>query len=146
MPYTVKSPFTEQEWADYFDLRWRILRAPWQQPPGSERDELEDAAYHLMVVDDNSKIVATGRLHRIDENSAQIRYMAVIPEFQRCGIGSQVLEHLEARARDWLCPEIVLNARSSCLEFYAKHGYRIIGEAPTLFGSIVHKHMLKQFD
>ncbi|MEJ2362384.1 MAG: thioesterase, partial [Gammaproteobacteria bacterium] len=41
MNYTYKSPQTKQEWQAYFDLRWRILRAPWQQARGSERDDLE---------------------------------------------------------------------------------------------------------
>jgi len=144
MRYTLRSPVSEQDWTDYFQLRWRILRAPWQQPPGSERDELEDSAFHLMAVDENSKTVATGRLHRLDDDTAQIRYMAVIEELQGCGLGSRILQQLEHTARDWHCRQIALNARNSCLGFYQKHGYEVIAEAPTLFGSIAHKRMRKR--
>jgi len=144
MRYTLKSPATEQEWADYFHLRWQILRAPWQQALGTERDDMEDNAFHIMVTGDDASIVGTGRIHKQNDDTAQIRYMAVAQELHGRGIGSLILERLEHKARDWHCQEIALNARSSCLGFYRKHGYEIIAEAPTLFGSIAHKRMRKR--
>jgi len=146
MPYTLRSPETDREWREYFQLRWRILRAPWQQSPGSERDDMEDEAYHLMAIDENSVIVGAGRIHRRSGSSAQIRYMAVDPAFQGRGIGSQLLERLEAKAQSWGCQEIVLNARTTCLDFYLKHHYRIIADAATLFDTITHKQMRKQIN
>lgn len=146
MTYSFKSPESEQEWRDYYQLRWQILRKPWQRPEGSERDELEDQAFHVIALDNTSTVIGAGRIHSLDENSAQIRYMAVAQEFQGQGVGSRLLEQLEATARNWQCQEIVLNARNSCLNFYTKHGYKIIGEAPTLFGSIAHTRLRKQLD
>lgn len=144
MGYTFKSPEADQEWHDYFQLRWQILRAPWQQPQGSERDELEDEAFHVMALDDNRLTVGTGRLHRISNTSAQIRYMAVDPRHQGKGIGSQLLRILEDEAKISGCLEILLNARTTSLAFYQKHNYQIIGDAPELFGCIAHKQMRKQ--
>jgi GNAT superfamily N-acetyltransferase len=143
MGYTLKSPETEQEWHDYYQLRWQVLRAPWQQPLGSERDELENRAIHLMAIDDNHQRVGVGRIHRLSNISCQIRYMAVHPDFERKGIGSILLAGLEQQARDWRSREIVLNARTTCLVFYQKRNYKVIADAPTLFGSIVHKRMRK---
>jgi hypothetical protein len=40
---------------------------------------------------------------------------------------------------------VVLNARESAIPFYQKHGYQIIGDAPTMFGSIKHSKMQKTF-
>jgi len=37
----------------------------------------------------------------------------------------------------------VLNARDSATEFYAKHGYAVVGEAETVFGTIRHVRMAK---
>jgi len=34
-------PETAVDRERYFDLRWRVLREPWQQPRGSERDDRE---------------------------------------------------------------------------------------------------------
>lgn len=143
MTYSYKSPETEQEWRDYFALRWRILREPWQQPPGSERDEFEDEAVHIMALDKQNTITGIGRVHRFSTSSAQIRYMAAHPQHQRKGIGGQILQRLEKQAREWACQEIVLNARTMSLAFYLYHGYQITGEAPILFGSIAHKQMHK---
>ena len=143
MGYTVKSPETTQDWQGYYQLRWQVLREPWQQPPGSERDELEDQAFHIMVVDDDRRILGTGRLHRLSETQAQIRYMAVHRQQQGKGIGRQLLRRLEEEAASWGCREIVLNARVVSVDFYLHQGYQIIGEAPLLFGSIAHKRMRK---
>jgi predicted GNAT family N-acyltransferase len=37
----------------------------------------------------------------------------------------------------------VLNARDNVTEFYARHGYAVVGEAETLFGTIRHVRMAK---
>ncbi len=47
----LQSPRSPSEWDAYFDLRWRILRQPWGQPRGSERDSEDDSAFHLLLVD-----------------------------------------------------------------------------------------------
>ena len=52
----LRSPATPDEWQRYYHLRWQILRAPWQQPPGSERDDLEAQAYHLMLLTEQGDI------------------------------------------------------------------------------------------
>ena len=144
MAYILTSPETEQDWQDYFQLRWQVLREPWQQPRGSERDELEDQAMHIMAVDEHRNILGVGRLHRLTDHSAQIRYMAVHPQQQGKGIGSQLLRRLENAAESWGCLEVLLNARSKALDFYLQRDYQIIGEAPMLFGCIAHKCMRKQ--
>jgi len=97
-----------------------------------------------MVTGADTSAIGAGRIHRLDDHYAQIRYMAVVKELQCKGIGGLILTQLEDKARDWGCREIVLNARSNCLGFYTKHAYEILGEAPTLFGSIAHKRMRKQ--
>ena len=40
--FALAEPRTTQEWESYFDLRWRVLREPWGQARGSERDDLGD--------------------------------------------------------------------------------------------------------
>jgi len=46
----LQSPRSPSEWDTYFDLRWRILRQPWGQPRGSERDSEDDSAFHLLLL------------------------------------------------------------------------------------------------
>ncbi len=69
----LRSPASPSDWDTYFDLRWRILRAPWGQPRGSERDSAEESAFHLLLLDHAGKAVACGRLHLNNSDDAQVR-------------------------------------------------------------------------
>ncbi len=46
----IKEPKTKVEFEQYYDLRWRILRQPWNRPRESEKDEKEENSIHIMVV------------------------------------------------------------------------------------------------
>ena len=141
--YAIGSPVTEQDFEAYFDLRWRILRAPWSQPRGSERDEYEPRAEHLYARDADGRVVGVGRLHRIDSTTAQIRFMAVEENMRRSGIGSAILNRLEQLAADRGVHRIVVNARDDVVGFYLGRGYVDAGDGPVLFGAIKHRAMKK---
>ena len=96
--FILTEPKSEADWKSYFDLRWRVLRAPWNQPRGSERDDQEDESIHLMVCDRDHRALAVGRLHFRSPAEAQVRYMAVDEAFAGRGLGGKVLEELERRA------------------------------------------------
>ena len=145
MPITVKQPETEKEFEAYYDLRWRILREPWQQPKDSEKDELENKSFHIMACDENNNIIGVGRLHFNNETEAQIRYMAVAPEYINQGIGALILEALEEKARQQQCKTIVLDARENSVVFYKKKNYKLLEKSHLLFGSIQHFKMQKKF-
>ncbi|SEM93712.1 GNAT family N-acetyltransferase [Nitrosomonas marina] len=136
-------PQSEQDWSAYYDLRWRVLRAPWRQPKGSERDELEQIAYHVMVKTATDRTIGVGRIHPASVEKWQIRYMAVEKNFRDQGIGKMLLLELERHARTQRATRIVLNARNSATAFYLKHDFKIFGEAPTLYGVIKHQCMQK---
>ena len=86
-----RSPSSPAEWDAYFDLRWRMLREPWSQPRGSERDSLDQSAFHLPIVDSDGSALACGRLHLNSPTEAQVRYMAVDENVQGRGYGSAIL-------------------------------------------------------
>ena len=106
----IRPPGNELEWEAYFKLRWQILRAPWNQPPGSEKDELESSTWHVAAFIDNHKLIATGRLQKTNKTDGQIRYMAVSEAYQSQGIGCLILKELESQARQEGLNRIVLNA------------------------------------
>jgi predicted GNAT family N-acyltransferase len=139
----LRSPCSSADWETYFDLRWRVLRQPWGQPRGSERDPEDKSAFHLLLMDAADKALACGRLHRTVPGEAQVRYMAVVENARGCGYGSRILNALEAQARATGARKIVLNARDNAVEFYRKRGYDLIGDAETLFGAIRHVRMTK---
>jgi predicted GNAT family N-acyltransferase len=141
--YAISSPQTPVEWEDYYDLRWRILRAPWEQPRGSEKDDRETNSEHLMIVGPNSRALAVGRLHFNTPAEAQVRFMAVDPQARGRGLGSRILRECERRARAKGATSIVLNARDDAQGFYAQHGFVIVGPAETIFSVVKHVRMRK---
>ena len=138
-----RSPRTPDEWENYFDLRWRVLRAPWDQPRGSEKDDRETDSEHLMIVGPDSSALAVGRLHFNTPPEAQVRFMAVDPQARGRGLGSLVLRECERLARAAGATSIVLNARDNVQEFYVRHGFVAIGPGETVFSVIKHVRMRK---
>jgi GNAT superfamily N-acetyltransferase len=89
--------------------------------------------------------VAVGRLHLNSAEEAQVRYMAVEPDWHRAGLGSRILQSLENEARRRGARRMVLNSRDKAIGFYEKHGYAMSGEAGGLFGGRVqHMRMSKE--
>ena len=133
----------EKDMDQYFELRWRVLRKPWNQPRGSEIDEMDDRAIHLAAYD-GDRIVAVARLHFNSEEEAQIRYMAVDERYRNRGMGSEMLKELERVAREKGAKYIVLEARENAVNFYLKNGYVIVKKSFLLFDSIQHYRMMKR--
>ena len=84
--YLLKSPETNQEWEAYLLFRWEILRKPLGMSKESLADAIEEKSFHLMGVDEQNKVIASGRVHFNSSKEAQIRYMAVDQAFQRKGV------------------------------------------------------------
>ena len=122
-----------------------MLRAPWGQPPGSERDELEASAWHRLAALADGSVIACGRLHRdpAAPDTGVLRYMAVDPAWRGRGVGSALLAALEAAARQAGLSRLRLAAREAAVPFYRRHGYRPLGPGHTLFGEVRHVRMQK---
>ncbi len=137
-----KSPTTADELADYFSFRWEILRKPLHLPPGSEKDEQENNAFHIAAYD-RSTIIGVGRLHIEAEKCARIRYMAVHDTFQKQGIGSKILKKLEIFAQQNVVQTCWLYAREEAINFYLNNGYKINGDSKSELLGLKHERMEK---
>ena len=138
-------PTTSEEFKKYYNLRYEILRKPWGQPLGSERDEGEGTSIHRMIIDNKTgNALAVGRLQFNSEDEAQIRYMAVAGDLQGKGLGSQIISALENVAQGKGIQRIILSARGNALQFYKNNGYEIIKKTHLLFGEIQHWLMGKE--
>ena len=121
--YFIRPPESKEEWKNYFIFRWELLRKPLGMSKESLEDDLEDSSYHLMGIDDENNVIASGRVHFNDNNQAQIRYMAVKDNYKRKGIGSEIVTKLEDYASSKGAKKMVLNARENALIFYLSLGY-----------------------
>ena len=140
--YRVVTPQTAAELDAYYQLRWELLRKPFNLPVGSERDEYDTVAIHRMMLAPDGTPIAIGRLF-IGGDEAQIRFMALRPEFRGQGLGARMVEDLEQLARDEKVKRLVMNARQEAVEFYRRCGFLEVGEGPVSFGRIPHRQMIK---
>ncbi|GAA4013785.1 hypothetical protein GCM10022408_28640 [Hymenobacter fastidiosus] len=145
MTLSLSSPATTAEFAAYYRLRYEVLRQPWGQPEGSERadDDRAPATVHAMATAPDGRVAGVARLSPAGPDQAQVRFMAVAPEWQGQGVGRQLLHYLEANARRGGIREVVLHAREAAVPFYARRGYALVAPSHTLFGRIPHFLMRK---
>jgi len=139
-----RSPKTAEEFEQYYQLRWQVLRKPWGQPLGSERDSLEQESFHRMIIDEHGKVLAVGRLEKTDQFSGKIRFMAVCKSVQGQGLGKQIIAALEQQAQKLGITDIRLKARENALTFYQQLSYTSKGFSHLLFDEIKHFSMSKK--
>ena len=139
----VRPPKTPEEFQRYRDLRWKILRAPHNQPRILEQDDAGTKDYPIMVCEVDGIPIGVGRAHFISEFEAQIRSISVEPEWEGRGIGTIVLKELEKIVIKKGAKRIIIHARNSAIEFYKKNGYKEVEPSYTLFGEIEHTLMEK---
>lgn len=138
----IRPPANDAEFAAYFALRYEVLRQPWGEPDGTEKDKFEDVAIHAAAFE-RGEVIGVGRLHFVNDAQGQIRYMAVRPGCSGRGVGAGILRFLEAAGVHHGLREITLNARENAVGFYQRLGYESMGEGPLLWGVIRHQRMRK---
>ena len=142
----VRVPVSTTDFEKYYRLRWEVLRAPWQQPLGSERASDDATATHLMLLNEKEEAVGVCRLHLQTEVEAQIRFMAIHPDYQGQGLGQNLLAQAEEKARAAGASFITLQARENAVNFYQKCGYQLQEKTHLLFGEIQHYKMWKNLE
>jgi GNAT superfamily N-acetyltransferase len=144
MEIEIRSPKTELEWVNYYDLRYRILRQPWNQPIGSEKNEGDSTGIHLALFE-SGIIKAVARLDISGEKVSQVRFVAVEEACQGKGLGKLVMNEVEKIAISRGDTLLILHAREVALPFYKKQGYQLIEKSHLLFDKIQHFLMQKEF-
>ena len=144
--FIIIEPQTPKEFEAYYLLRYEILRKPWNQPEGSEKDDIEDKCIHAMAMDENKEAIGVCRLQLNSQEEAQIRYMAVDDRMQGKGVGKKIVEFMEDKAKQAGAKKINLHARSNAVEFYKSCGYKIVEKSYLMWGEIQHYLMCKEFE
>ncbi len=132
------------DWDAYYNLRFELLRKPWNQPKGSEKSDNEEACFHALAIDDSNNYLGCGRAEWLDSSTIQIRYMAVVVNAQGLGIGAKILTYLETKLKKEGAEMAQLQARENAISFYTKQGYVLKEKSHLLFGEIQHYLMEKQ--
>ncbi len=93
-----------------------------------------------------TKIVGVAAFSLEGQTTGRIRWVYVLPEYQRRGIGAALVRHIEARAIGKNIARLKLFAAGAALwaiEFYQKLGYQLTGKVdrPWGFDVIMEKEL-----
>jgi predicted GNAT family N-acyltransferase len=140
----IRCPKTDKEWEAYYDLRYRILRAPLDKPRGSERNEMDATGIHFALYDGDS-LKAIARLDQASIGIAQVRFVAVENHSRGKGYGRKIMEATEEAAISRGDTKMILQARDYSVDFYLKLNYGVLEKSHLLFGVLQHYLMEKRF-
>lgn len=138
--------YDSTEYHQAAQLRYQLFYREHHIPFASIFDPQEPEDLHLGIIDiTTNSVLAYGRLGRQSITKFKIYQMVVVPEYQRCGLGSQVLSALFAAAIDRGASLVILNARLTQVPFYQKFGFESVGEVfPSVVTKEPHIQMQKQ--
>ncbi len=138
----IRTPETEKEWEMYYDLRFRILRAPFGKERGSEKNEGDADAKHLAYFE-NEKMLGVARVDKLENAIFQVRFVAVEIHTQGKGIGKKIMQACEEYVKENNGAKIILHARDYALPFYKNQSYITVGASYKLFDILQHYEMYK---
>lgn len=105
-------------------LRHTVLVEGLGLPAAWEFDDADPQALHLIARDDADCPVGAARLTA----DQRISRVAVLPTWQRHGVGTALLRQLIDRARTFGWNELRLDAPVELVPFYAREGFTVNGE------------------
>lgn len=141
--FVVKLAKSKQEIDRILQLRYQLLRQPWDQPIDTATDSIEMDCVNAYIEDDNGKVIACGRLQENENKIGQIRFMAVSNDQQGKGLGKLIVNFLESEASMLDLKKIELQARENAVDFYKGCGYSVKEKSFLLWGIIQHYLMEK---
>jgi thioesterase domain-containing protein len=142
--YKIDTPSSEQDFADYFSFRWKMLREPWKYPEGSEKDEYEQVSQHRMIRNPDGDVIAVGRVHMNSAEEAQVRHVAVEKDYQGKGLAKMLVASLEAVARTEGAVRIVTNSTQASVALFTSLGFKAQSGAPKELGEQQRQQMVKK--
>jgi len=143
--FKIKIAHTPTEIDRIIDLRYKILRKPWNQPSDTATDNIEVISINVYIENEKKEVVACGRLQQNGNQVGQIRFMAVEDKQQGKGLGKMIVNALENEGKKLNLSSIELQARENAVEFYKSCGYSIKEKTFLLWGIIQHYLMEKKF-
>jgi YbgC/YbaW family acyl-CoA thioester hydrolase len=109
-------------------LRTEVFVHEQEIPAELEWDDLDETAWHAVVVNKLGQAVATGRLLQPKPHVAQIGRMAVSKPLRGGHLGQMVVESFIEAARKRGDHEIILHAQCSAEGFYRRLGFKSHGD------------------
>jgi GNAT superfamily N-acetyltransferase len=147
----IVEPKTDEEWEDYYRIRWERLRKPLGLPLESVRDDpLEPSSEHRVVKVDGKVVAAVCWIVGVRKEGARRimyirwRQLGVEPDFEGRGIGGILMRYREDYARKLGVEELVANPRLENVPWFKRHGWEVVGEGVKLYDQVESVSMVKR--
>jgi putative acetyltransferase len=100
--------------------------------PTKIKEIIRSEKYYTVVAEINNKVVGFGSI-----SNEEFELLFVDPNYQKLGIASQMLAHLESKATK----PFKLKTPKNAVEFYHKKGYKIKSK----FNTLIKSHIFDRF-
>jgi N-acetylglutamate synthase-like GNAT family acetyltransferase len=133
---TIKVPKTREDFKAYYELRYRVLRAPWGQPKDTEKDDYEPISQHFMAIDEtNGKVVGVIKMFEKSEGVGWVSHLAIDPGYQKKGVGKLLMDTVEHAAREKGYHVIGCMSRLNTTAYFERMGFVTAGLPTQYFGT-----------
>lgn len=96
----------------------------------------------FLVIEENNRIIGAGAVHVMWEDLAEVRTMAIFPEYRGKGYGSKLLTALLDRARELGVKRVFCLTFET--NFFSTHGFKEIEGTPV--EAQVYQQLLESYD
>ncbi len=127
-------------------LRYKLFFAEHNLPFCTVYYHHESIGFHaVIIIDDTDKVIAYGILKPGENKVYQIHQMVVEPSYQKQGFGKTIMQALVDKATTQQAQAIILEARTTAIDFYRKFGFEVVSrEYPSKKTGVLHVTMLKK--
>lgn len=132
---TIKIPQSKDDFKAYYELRYRVLRAPWGQPKDTEKDDFEPISQHFMAVDENEKVVGVIKMFEKENGVGWVSHLAIDPAYQKKGIGRLLMDTVEKAAKEKGYHVIGCMSRLNTTSYFERFGFQTAGLPSHYFGT-----------
>ncbi len=128
----VRVEFLGEAWEREDELRRLLYEVLYRDFSVAEDDDWHQdtpgSTFAVALTDQGELIGAARLLPAEGDKRRQVRQVAVLPGVQAHGVGSALMDALEARAAAEGASEVWLNARDTAFAFYERRGYEFTSD------------------
>ena len=130
----IKIAETDKEFKDVGEIRIKVFEIEQEINAAQDFDGKDAEAIHIIAYIDEAP-TGTARIRHIEKDrSSKIERVAVLPEFRKRGIGSQIIRYAIYLLRAEEIKVARLNAQEHLVPYYEQYGFRSISDAFDLAG------------
>ncbi len=111
-----------KELPQVYKIRYLVFQIEQGVDPTLEFDGKDEYANHLIAFLDE-KAVGTARIRFLEDQTAKVERVAVLPEVRGQGIGRKLMDYIETFLADRQVTEVYMHAQEPVREFYQNLGF-----------------------